>query len=55
MSESYHLADVWGGAEVSFGSMVKLQPNGVLFIRFKGDYNEADRGWFYGWYGGVRV
>jgi len=37
MSESYHLADVWGGADISFGSMVTLQPNGVLFIRFKGD------------------
>jgi len=34
-SESYHLANVWGGDEISFGSMVRLQPNGVLFIRFR--------------------
>ena len=35
MSKSYYLVDVWGGTEMSFESMVTLQPNGVLFIRFK--------------------
>jgi hypothetical protein len=34
-SDFYHLTNVWGGDEISFGSMVRLQPNGVLFIRFR--------------------
>ena len=32
--ETYTLYDVWNRKELLYGSMIDLEPNGVLFIKF---------------------